>query len=265
MSLVPELEASPPPILTSELLLALRRPGREEGALREEGEEHAEQQAEQAGYAGERGERQEGEECAEEEAERVEQQAENAESDAERTEREEDTERISFSEITAATEGRAHGLLLLLLALPETIPMIGFSLILAIPVFLIGVLMVRHGPSFPLPRWLGRRTMKRSLLDKTIDHTLPTLRRLDRILKPRWTRVAEAGRLQGTVCILMAVVLAVPIPGINIMAAFAVAGMGLGILQHDGRTIAVASGVALLTLLVIGGGVTGVGLLVGGG
>ena len=258
MSLVPELEASPPPILTSELLLALRRPGREEGALREEGEEHAEQQAEQAGYAGERGERQEGEECAEEEAERV-------EHEEERPEREEDTERISFSEITAATEGRAHGLLLLLLALPETIPMIGFSLILAIPVFLIGVLMVRHGPSFPLPRWLGRRTMKRSLLDKTIDHTLPTLRRLDRILKPRWTRVAEAGRLQGTVCILMAVVLAVPIPGINIMAAFAVAGMGLGILQHDGRTIAVASGVALLTLLVIGGGVTGVGLLVGGG
>jgi hypothetical protein len=172
--------------------------------------------------------------------------------------------RITLHEIAAATEGRSHGLMLLLIALPETIPMIGLSLILAAPVFLIGVLMVRHGPSFPLPRWLGRRTLKRSLLNKTIHRTLPALRRLDRLLKPRWTRLVEAGRLQGVVCVLMAVVLAVPFPGPNILAAFSVAGIGLGILQHDGMAIAAAMGMAVLTLLVIAGAVTGVGLLVGG-
>jgi hypothetical protein len=173
-------------------------------------------------------------------------------------------DRISLQEIAEATQGRSHGLLLLLLALPETIPMVGFSLILAIPIFLIGILMVRHGPSFPLPRWLGRRTMKRSLLNSTIDRTLPALRRLDRILKPRRTRMVEAGRLQGVVCIVMAVVLAVPLPGPNIMAAFAVAGIGLGILQQDGSAIAAAFGMAVLTLVVIAGVVTGVGLLVWG-
>jgi hypothetical protein len=154
--------------------------------------------------------------------------------------------------------------MLLLIALPETIPMVGLSLILATPVFFIGILMVRHGPSFPLPLWLGRRTLKRSLLTKTIDRTLPVIRRLDRLLKPRWTRLVEAGRLQGAVCVVMSVVLAVPFPGPNILAAFAVAGIGLGILQQDGRAIAAALGMAGLTLLVIAGAVTGVGLLVGG-
>lgn len=173
-------------------------------------------------------------------------------------------DRISLQEIAEATKGRSLGLMLLLLALPETIPMVGFSLILAVPIFLIGILMVRHGPSFPLPRWLGRRTMKRSLLNSTIDRTLPALRRLDRILKPRRTRMVEAGRLQGVVCIVMAVVLAVPFPGPNIMAAFAVAGIGLGILQQDGLAIAAAFGMAVLTLVVIAGVVTGVGLLVWG-
>jgi hypothetical protein len=123
---------------------------------------------------------------------------------------------------------------------------------------------VRHGPSFPLPGWLGRRTLKRSLLNKTIHRTLPALRRLDRILKPRWTRMVEAGRLQGVVCVIMALVLAVPIPGANILAAFSVAGIGLGILQHDGGAIAAATGMAVLALLATAAAVTGVGLLVGG-
>jgi hypothetical protein len=178
--------------------------------------------------------------------------------------RSEDPDRITLREIAAATGGRSHGLMLLLIALPETIPMVGLSLILATPVFFIGILMVRHGPSFPLPLWLGRRTLKRSLLTKTIDRTLPVIRRLDRLLKPRWTRLVEAGRLQGAVCVVMSVVLAVPFPGPNILAAFAVAGIGLGILQQDGRAIAAALGMAGLTLLVIAGAVTGVGLLVGG-
>jgi hypothetical protein len=189
---------------------------------------------------------------------------EEPENEAPSSEEEHRPGRITLHEIASATKGRSHGLMLLLLALPETIPMIGLSLILGLPIFLIGILMVRHGPSFPLPRWLGRRTLKRSLLDKTIHRTLPALRRLDRFLKPRWTRLAEAGRLQGVVCVLMAVVLAVPFPGPNILAAFSVAGVGLGILQQDGMAIAAAFGMAVLTLLVIAGAVTGVGLLVGG-
>jgi len=191
-------------------------------------------------------------------------QREEPENEVPSSEEEHRPGRITLHEIAAATEGRSHGLMLLLIALPETIPMIGLSLILAAPVFFIGVLMVRHGPSFPLPGWLGRRSLKRSLLEGTIQRTLPALRRLDRLLKPRWTRLVEAGRLQGVVCVLMAVVLAVPFPGPNILAAFSVAGIGLGILQHDGMAIAAAFGMAVLTLLVIAGAVTGVGLLVGG-
>ena len=39
---------------------------------------------------------------------------------------------------------------------------------------------------------------------------------------------------------ILAAVLAVPIPGINIIAAFGVVALGFGIVQRDGRMVAVA-------------------------
>lgn len=155
-------------------------------------------------------------------------------------------ETVTLGEIGNALKGRAYGLVLLALALPELIPMVGLSAILAAPILVIGAYMVWHGRETTLPRWVRRRSIKRSRLETAIDKSLPMLRRLDRVSRPRWHGLAGATRPQGVVCILMAVVLAVPIPGVNILAAFGVAGIGVGMLQHDGVVIALAFASSLL-------------------
>lgn len=160
-----------------------------------------------------------------------------------------DTDRIALGDIGNAVHGRAHGLLLVLLALPEMVPMIGLSAILAAPIFVIGGSMLFYGADPPLPRWLRCRSIARSRIESSIERTRPLLRWLDRVSRPRWGTIARAGRLHGLACVILAVILAVPIPGVNILAAFGVGGIGLGILQRDGAVIAVALTLGALALL----------------
>ena len=158
-------------------------------------------------------------------------------------------DQIPVGEITEVIGGRAHGLVLLILSLPETIPMVGLSAILAAPIFILGVVLVIRGADPPVPEWVRRRSLPRKKVQGAIRRTRPVVRWLDRVVRPRWNRLATAGRLQGTICIVMALLLAIPSPGVNILAAAAVAGVGLGILQRDGLVIAMAAGAALLALL----------------
>jgi len=159
---------------------------------------------------------------------------------------------IRVGEMTEVIGGRAHGLVLLILSLPETIPMVGLSAILATPIFILGVVLVIRGADPPVPAWVRRRSLPRDKVQGAIRRTRRIVRWLDRVVRPRWPRLAGAGRLQGSICIVMALLLAIPIPGVNILAAAAVAGVGLGILQRDGLVIAMAGGAALLALLAFG-------------
>jgi hypothetical protein len=166
-------------------------------------------------------------------------------------------DQMPIGEITEVIGGRAHGLVLLILSLPETIPMVGLSAILAAPILILGVVLVIRGADPPVPGWVRRRSLPRKKVRSAIRRTRRVVRWLDRVVRPRWPRLATAGRLQGAICIVMALLLAIPIPGVNILAAAAVAGVGLGILQRDGLVVAMAGGAALLALLGFGAVVVG--------
>lgn len=173
-------------------------------------------------------------------------------------------ERLSLEEVSRVVGGRAVGLLLLVLSLPETIPMVGLSAILAAPILVLGAVLLWKGADPPIPGWVRNRTLPREKVRSAVERTRPVVRWLDRVSRPRWPLLAGAGRLQGAVCIAMAVVLAIPIPGVNLLAAGAVAATGLGILQRDG--LAVAGGLLLAgaSLLGFAAVATGARSLVGG-
>jgi hypothetical protein len=147
---------------------------------------------------------------------------------------------ITLEEMGARMRGRGFGLILVVFSLPETIPLVGLSLILAIPIGLIGGYMLVHGEEVVLPARIRRWSIKRRHLEGAVVRMLPLLRRIERLARPRWLRLATACRLQGAVCLLMAVILAIPMPGTNILAAFGVFGTGLGMMLRDGRIVAAA-------------------------
>lgn len=144
---------------------------------------------------------------------------------------------VSVGELIDRLDSRAHGVLLLVLALPMCIPNIpGISAIF-------GALMM--APAFQLVLgsrrlWVPRRVrewrVSAGALRKTFATATPTLRRLEYLIKPRWSRLTRfpATILIGLQTLLMAFILILPIPFANWPPGMTVAMTALALLQRDG-------------------------------
>lgn len=162
-------------------------------------------------------------------------------------------ERVTLGEIQERLGPQAHGLLLLLLALPEALPLpiAGVSAIIAVPLLIVAVRLAVFGNQATLPTWLRRRTLPVGLLVRVLDQAAPRLRRLERVLRPRPPGTERLLRPVGVVSTVLAVVIALPIPFGNLPPAVIVVILALGLTQHDG--VAVIVGFVLALLLLLGG------------
>ena len=137
---------------------------------------------------------------------------------------------------------KTYALILLLFALPEAfpLPVAGMSTILSIPLLLVSVQMLLHGADPRLPIWLGRRRVPLYLLQALSGRLVGALRRIDRFSRPRWQGLADQTRLIGAFCLVLAGIIALPIPFGNMLPALCILGIAVGMLQRDGVLIAVS-------------------------
>ena len=156
-------------------------------------------------------------------------------------------ERLTVGEVLGVLRGRAYALLVVLLGLPNCLPMPP-----PIP-FLCGLLLalvaaqIAAGWSYPwLPQALLRRSIARSDVIRAVDRAMPTLRRLERWSRPRMTvfETAVALRLIGFLLLTLAIglIFAAPVVG-QIPLGIAVSLVGLGLVERDG--ILVIAGVVI--------------------
>ncbi|MGQ0665161.1 MAG: exopolysaccharide biosynthesis protein [Pseudomonadota bacterium] len=150
-------------------------------------------------------------------------------------------ERVSVAELVAVLDGRVYGLALLLLAAPNLTPgpsMPGFSTVFGVPMVLVAAQMMLGRKALWLPGRLARIGLKRGRLAAVLKRATPLFERIERVLKPRWPRVATAERWIGFACLVQAVMLVFPIPVFSLIPAFAVVVTALGLLAKDGLAIA---------------------------
>ena len=85
-------------------------------------------------------------------------------------------------------------------------------------------------------------------------HALPYLERTERLLKPRLTGLLSwtGERLIGVALLVLAITLTLPIPFGNWLPAFAIAIVGLALVEKDGVAVLVGLGVGAASLIVIG-------------
>lgn len=163
-------------------------------------------------------------------------------------------DRVSLGDVIAALDDRAFGLLILLLAFPNIFPtpILGLSGALGTPLALVAFqLMVgRHRPW--LPKWVTRRSVARSAFVRLIDRVVPYLERVERLLRPRWAPASgwTAERLVAAFCIVLAVVLALPIPLGNTLPALALSLIALGLIERDGLFIIAGTGAGVVGLVL---------------
>ena len=126
---------------------------------------------------------------------------------------------------------------MLLFALPNVLPAPpGLSGVLGLPLLYLSVQMMLGRVPW-LPGFIGDRAMPRDRFAQLVERLGPLLARAERLLRPRWSILVSHGaeRVLGALCLVLAAVLALPIPFGNMLPAFAICLIALGILERDGN------------------------------
>ena len=163
-------------------------------------------------------------------------------------------ERVHLADLNSRLGERGFGLLLLLFALPVTLPVSlpGLSTVLALPLVFLSLQMLQGRSAPHLPGWLARRSLRQRDLTAFASYAVPWLKRLERLLRPRWSWLTDhrVEPLLGGLCLVLAVILLLPIPLVNMLPALAVCLMALGLMEKDGVLVALGLGAALTSLVL---------------
>lgn len=173
--------------------------------------------------------------------------------------------RVTLSDCAAILGDRAFGGFLLMLALPNILPLPwGFATALCLPMVLIAAQMLLGRRRLWLPGILLRLGAEREVVARVLDRSLQMLRHTERWLKPRMPFLSSlpAERLAGAVCLFLCVVLVLPIPLLGWFPAFALVALALGLVERDGLMLLVGyalSGLTLVALIVALAGILAAG------
>ncbi|QCI62839.1 exopolysaccharide biosynthesis protein [Phreatobacter stygius] len=180
-------------------------------------------------------------------------------------------ETIPLGALTQALGDRAFGLLVLIFALPNIIPMIpGVSTISGVVIAIVGLQMLigRHDPW--LPAFIADRGLPRAETAKMIERAIPWVEKLESLARPRALFMTRGvmRMLIGAMFVMLGVVLALPLSWIgNFPPGVALLIMSVGFLEEDGLLVGAAHILGLLaTLLVVvivGGVIAGAAWLIG--
>lgn len=161
-------------------------------------------------------------------------------------------ERIRLGDLVEPLHERAFGFLLLVLALPNFVPVpIGIGGPMGVLAALVGLQMLL-GLSRPwLPRWLADYRIARSAAGKVLGFSLPLLMRLEKLARPRLEVLTHrpASLFSGLLVALIGILLALPIPFTNWPIGVLFLLYGIALMERDGALLLACW---LLSLLGIG-------------
>lgn len=164
-------------------------------------------------------------------------------------------DRIALGALTDALGDRGFGILVLIFALPNIIPMIpGVSTVSGIVIAIVGLQMMlgRHTPW--LPAFVADRTLPREQLAAMVDRTLGWIVWLERVARPRAVFMVRGPMwlLIGAMCVLLGFILALPLSWIgNFPPGVALVVMSVGLLEEDGVLVAAGHLIGIVATLLV--------------
>lgn len=148
---------------------------------------------------------------------------------------------VSFDDLLDEFRQRAFGALLLVVLLPTFIPVpVGIGAVTGPFIALFGLQMLLTLQHPWLPKWLGRRNMKRSTVQGFGRRFRPLLARIERVCRPRLQGLIEnraAHAFTGLQLVLLGFLLSLPIPGTNYPFGFILLLYCIGLIERDGLVL----------------------------
>jgi hypothetical protein len=165
--------------------------------------------------------------------------------------------RVTLGDALDQAGARMHGAAILLLALPDALPLPipSFAAILGVPLLAISLHLAIFGERGDLPRRVRAVPLPPRLIDLLERHLSGWLARAERLSVARLSALASRERLIGFACSVMSVLLLLPVPLMNVPPALALVCLSWGLLQRDGLIVALglsmAAGVGVLVLALV--------------
>ena len=163
-------------------------------------------------------------------------------------------EHVSLGWIIDGLSERSFGLVMLILGLMALVP--GASGVIGVLVAIPAVQMIlaRRSPAFP--GFVARRRISKQRLERLIARINPVLRRMEKIVRPRWhTPFEPTKRVVGFVVLLLGVTLLAPIPFSNLIPAAVITLLSFAYLEEDGIALCIALAAAAVALAIVGAAV----------
>ncbi|WP_051987454.1 exopolysaccharide biosynthesis protein [Bosea sp. UNC402CLCol] len=166
-------------------------------------------------------------------------------------------ERVEVGTIIAALQDRAYALLVVLLGLPNCLPMPPpIPLVCGLVLAFVALQMLPGRKTPWLPQALLRRSIGKPDLNRAIERALPPLIWLERFSRPRLTMLGGpyAVPILGLVILILALGLIVAAPFIGqIPLGLAVCLVGLGMVERDGVLIIAGAVIGAIGLALSAG------------
>ncbi|NII11538.1 exopolysaccharide biosynthesis protein [Oleiagrimonas sp. C23AA] len=146
-------------------------------------------------------------------------------------------EYIVLDDLIAPLNSRAFGCVLLLLAIPNFIPVpLGVGGVMGVLTMLLGVQMAAGMRQPWIPGWLRRRQLKREAVARFLARSAPIMRRLERLCRPRLEALTGRGAsvFTGVLLFLIGILLALPIPFTNYLFGGMLLAYALALIERDG-------------------------------
>lgn len=176
-------------------------------------------------------------------------------------------ENISVRDLYAQLGDRGFGIMLLLFALPNSIPLPlpGISTITGLPLIFFAAQLCAGRERVWLPAWVSDRQIPMTTLKLFIRKTLPWLVKLEKIVKPRldFITTRRFERIVGGVILLLALLIALPVPFGNFPLGIAMTILALAITERDGILMIIGWLTAILALCFFAALVDGYGWIIG--
>lgn len=169
---------------------------------------------------------------------------------------EERKQAITLRRMLELLSGKGLPMLTLLFALPfcQPIQIPGLSTPFGLILFFLG-LRIGFGHRIWLPKKLLDHSVSRSVLEKVLTKSLWLFKKLKRFSHPRFLALSQASWMKpmnGLSISLMGIFLALPlpIPLTNLIAAWSIFFLSLGMIEDDGLAICIGHSIACITAFV---------------
>lgn len=164
-------------------------------------------------------------------------------------------EQIALGALVRGLSDRAFGLVALIFALPNIVPMIpGVSTISGVVIAVLGLQMTVGRREPWLPGFIAAKGLPRAETAAMIARTIPWIERLETMARPRLTFMA-GGAMRGLIglhFVVLGVVLALPLAWIgNFPPGVALVVLSVGLLEEDGALIAAGHALGLFAILIV--------------